>query len=152
MHSSISHCYYWHRDGEGTIEIFSFDVGQIALWGLCHDWNAFSQDILYILTPWSCETCALHVEAVRYLDIKIISSYKCWISQWLVAWDHNLLCKSNILPFAVQMLIAECKDNAYLYREETPINKVLKFSVYSRAVLNKCDPNFKGHYCNIYFS
>lgn len=42
------------------------------------------------------------------------------------------------------MLIAECKDNAYLYREETPINKVLKFSVYSRAVLNKCDPNFKG--------
>lgn len=27
------------------------------------------------------------------------------------------------------MLIAECKDNAYLYREETPMNKVLKFSL-----------------------
>lgn len=35
----------------------------------------------------------------------------------------------NILPFAEKKLIAECKDNAYLYRE-TPINKLLKFSAY----------------------
>lgn len=34
-----------------------------------------------------------------------------------------------ILPFAERLLIAECKDNAYLYIEETPINKRLKFRV-----------------------
>lgn len=41
----------------------------------------------------------------------------------------------NILPFAEKKLIAECKDNAYLYIEETPINKLLKFSVYCIATL-----------------
>lgn len=38
--------------------------------------------------------------------------------------------KFNILPFAEKKktLIAECKDNAYLYKE-APMNKLLKFNV-----------------------
>lgn len=37
----------------------------------------------------------------------------------------------NILPFAEKNIsIAECKNKAYLYIEETPINKLLKFSVH----------------------
>lgn len=41
----------------------------------------------------------------------------------------------NILPFAEKLLFAECEDNAYLYIEETPINKLLKFNVYCVATL-----------------
>lgn len=92
----------------------------------------FPQDFVScrLSTPLHCETFALHLEAVRYLNIRTVTNYQCQIPQWLVAWDHNLLCKSNISPFAVKMLIAECKDNAYLYRTETPMNKVLKFTLF----------------------
>lgn len=75
----------------------------------------------------SYETCILHLEAVRYLFIKSISNYKCWFPRSHVGWDHNLLCKSRYFTICWKItLIAECKDNGYLYIEETPINKLLK--------------------------
>lgn len=41
------------------------------------DWNSFSQDFAScrLSTPLHCETLALHLEAVRYLNIRTISNY-----------------------------------------------------------------------------